>query len=80
MGLGQQRVGPLLLEGRCDLDLSGRLRALAGQGVTGPECGQEAAVGPACLFAPLGSPPLAPQAVGSIYHGSRPWPHGSSFL
>lgn len=61
----------------------------AWQGGTGPGCGREVAAssaqqvgGPACPSAPLGSPPLAPheEAVGSVCHGSRPWPHGSCFL
>lgn len=38
-------------------------------------------MGPACPSAPRGSPPLAPQedAIGSVCHRSRPWPHGSCF-
>lgn len=65
MGRGQLGAGPMLPDGRCDLDLSGSGPwpgphcSLSGQGGTVPECGQEVAasrarraVGPACPCAP----------------------------
>ena len=86
-GAGPARAGPLLLDGRCDLDLLGSgpwlgPQCLAGWDRPRVQAGAQQVGGPACPSAPLGSPPLAPheEAVGSVCHGSRPWPHGSCFL